>query len=88
MEVCSGLLIPESGEIKSFTEARPVLAQQNAQAALFEAFAADDVAFGPRNRGVKGKELTVLVRKSMDQAALPFEEFGERHTFELSGGEQ
>ena len=88
MEVCSGLLIPESGEIKSFTEARPVLAQQNAQAALFEAFAADDVAFGPRNRGVKGKELTALVRKSMDQAALPFEEFGERHTFELSGGEQ
>lgn len=88
MEVCSGLLIPESGEIKSFTEARLVLAQQNAQAALFEAFAADDVAFGPRNRGVKGKELTALVRKSMDQAALPFEEFGERHTFELSGGEQ
>ena len=88
MEVCSGLLIPESGEIKSFTEARPVLAQQNAQAALFEAFAADDVAFGPRNRGVKGKALTALVRKSMDQAALPFEEFGERHTFELSGGEQ
>ena len=88
MEVCSGLLIPESGEIESFTEARPVLAQQNAQTALFEAFAADDVAFGPRNRGVKGKALTALVRKSMDQAALPFEEFGERHTFELSGGEQ
>ena len=88
MEVSTGLLIPQEGEIKSFTEARPVLAQQNAQAALFEAFAADDVAFGPRNRGVKGKALTALVRKSMDQAALPFEEFGERHTFELSGGEQ
>ena len=88
MEVCSGLLIPEKGEIKAFTETRPVLAQQNAQAALFEAFAADDVAFGPRNRGVKGKELTALVRNAMDAAALPFDDFGERHTFELSGGEQ
>ncbi len=88
MEVGTGLLIPQEGEIKSFTEARPVLAQQNAQAALFEAFAADDVAFGPRNRGVKGKALTALVRKSMDQAALPFDVFGERHTFEMSGGEQ
>ena len=88
MEVSTDLLIPESGEIKSFTEARPVLAQQNAQAALFEAFAADDVAIGPRNRGVKGKALTALVRKSMDQTALPFDDFGERHTFEMSGGEQ
>ena len=88
MEVSTGLLIPQEGEIKSFTESRPVLAQQNAQAALFEAFAADDVAFGPRNRGVKGKALTALVRKSMDQAALPFDVFGERHTFEMSGGEQ
>jgi energy-coupling factor transport system ATP-binding protein len=88
MEVGTGLLIPQEGEIKSFTEARPVLAQQNAQTALFEAFAADDVAFGPRNRGVKGKALTALVRKSMDQAALPFDVFGERHTFEMSGGEQ
>ena len=86
LEVCAGLQVPESGTISA--KPWPALAQQNAQAALFEAFAADDVAFGPRNRGVKGKELTALVRKSMDQAALPFEEFGERHTFELSGGEQ
>ncbi len=91
MELCAGLLIPQSGEIRlsgGEDVQRPVLAQQNAQAALFEAFAADDVAFGPRNRGFSGEELLQTVKTSMEAAALPFEEFGERHTFELSGGEQ
>ena len=88
LEVCSGLLIPESGKISLAGEKRATLAQQNAQAALFEAFAADDVAFGPRNQGVKGAELLETVKRSMNEAALPFEQFGERHTFELSGGEQ
>ena len=86
LELCAGLLIPEEGELGGLS--RPVLAQQNAQAALFEPFAADDVAFGPKNRGVAGKVLVERVRAAMDFAALPFEAFGERRTFELSGGEQ
>lgn len=91
MELCAGLLIPQSGKI-SLTDAdeknRPVLAQQNAQAALFEPFAADDVAFGARNRGFSGSELVETVKRCMNEAAIPFEQFGERRTFELSGGEQ
>ena len=88
LEVCAGLAAPQQGKVYCAGEGRPVLAQQNAQAALFEPFAADDVAFGPRNRGVSGKVLVETVKKSMDEAALPFEQFGERRTFELSGGEQ
>ena len=90
LELCAGLLIPESGEILSSSgeDKRPVLAQQNAKAALFEPFAADDVAFGPRNQGVSGKALVELVKKAMNEAALPYSVFGERRTFELSGGEQ
>lgn len=88
LEVCSGLAIPKEGKVYCETSKRPVLAQQNAQAALFEAFAADDVAFGPRNQGVSGKALVESVKRSMDEAAIPFEQFGERRTFELSGGEQ
>ena len=95
MELCAGLLIPQSGEIKvaagaglSEKSGRPVLAQQNAQAALFEPFAADDVAFGARNRGLSGSQLVERVKTCMNQAALPFDQFGERRTFELSGGEQ
>ena len=88
LEVCAGLAVPQSGNIYCGGVSRPVLAQQNAQAALFEAFAADDVAFGPRNRGLSGKELVETVKRSMDEAALPYSVFGERRTFELSGGEQ
>ena len=88
LEVCAGLVLPQSGTVYCSSERRPVLAQQNAQAALFEPFAADDVAFGARNRGVSGKTLVETVKRSMGEAALPFEEFGERRTFELSGGEQ
>ena len=86
LEVCAGLQIPESGNL--YAKPWPVLAQQNAQAALFEPFAADDVAFGARNRGLTGKALVERVKCCMDEAALPFEKFGERRTFELSGGEQ
>ena len=86
LELCAGLLEGE-GEIRS-CNGKPSFAQQNAKAALFETFAADDVAFGPRNRGLAGKELVSIVKGSMELAAIPYEEFGERGTFALSGGEQ
>ena len=90
MELCAGLLIPQGGKLVTAGSGgqKPVLAQQNAQAALFEPFAADDVAFGPRNRGLAGSELVETVKRCMNEAAIPFEQFGERRTFELSGGEQ
>lgn len=86
LELASGLLKPVQGTIK--TSGTVKLAQQNSQAALFENFVADDVAFGAINNGAKGKELKQLVKTSMDKAGIPYDEFAERHTFELSGGEQ
>lgn len=89
LELCSGLLTPDKNpETIISSQDHPTLALQNAKAALFEAFAADDVAFGPRNQGKSGSELKELVKNSMDNAALPFSTFGERKTFALSGGEQ
>jgi len=90
LELCAGLAAPRTGSLFSSDEKkqRPALAQQNARNSLFEAFAADDVAYGVRNRGISGKALVEIVRNSMDAAGLPFESFGERRTFELSGGEQ
>lgn len=87
LELCAGLLESHSNG-KIFAESKPVLAQQNAKAALFENFAADDVAFGAINKGISGNELKQIVKESMDLAALPFEKFSERKTFYLSGGEQ
>lgn len=86
LELASGLLNPQSGKI--LATSKPVLAQQNYNSALFEVFAADDVAFGPRNLGLKGKELYEKVKTSMNIVGLPFEEFKDKQTFTLSGGEK
>ena len=93
LELCAGLLSPDFNAdrdkaCKIIAVSSPALAQQNARAALFEAFAADDVAFGPINQGKSGNELKGIVKNAMNDAALPFDLFGERKTFALSGGEQ
>lgn len=86
LELIAGLLKPDSGNI--YADGTISLCQQNAQAALFENFAADDVAFGPRNQGLKGKALKLRVKEAMDKAGIPFDEFSDRSSFYLSGGEQ
>ena len=86
LELGTGLLKPDGGKV--FCNQKPALAQQNCSAALFEAFAADDVAFGPINDGVKGKTLVERVHNAMDKAELPYNEYGERQSAGLSGGEQ
>ena len=73
LEIGSGLLKPLSGEI--FGDKHPSLALQNCSDAVFEAFAADDVAFGLRNMGVSGEELKLRVRLAMDSVNLPFEKY-------------
>ena len=86
LELGAGILTPSGGRI--LCNEYPSLAQQNCSAALFEAFAADDVAFGPKNYGIKGMPLVELVRKSMDMAGLKFDLYAERQSSALSGGEQ
>lgn len=85
-EIMAGLLISEEGKIRSAS--RPTFVQQNPDAALFETFAADDVAFGAANAGLKGKELFERVKKSMNSVGLPFEKFADSRTFYLSGGQK
>ncbi|MCK9169376.1 MAG: energy-coupling factor transporter ATPase [Treponema sp.] len=86
LEIAAGLLIPDSGTVQGAD--RPVLCQQNSEAALFEQFAADDVAFGLRNKGVSGNELVTRVTQAMDEAGIPFSLYADRQTFNLSGGEK
>ncbi|MFA6936820.1 MAG: energy-coupling factor transporter ATPase [Treponema sp.] len=86
LECLAGLKSFSSGKL--FSTERPVLSLQESEAALFEQFASDDVAFGARNKGVSGKKLLERVKKSMALADLPFETFAERQTFFMSGGEK
>ncbi len=64
------------------------LAIQRPETALFETYAGDDVAFGPRNLGLSGTELVTRVRKWMDASGLPYSEFRDRPIRSLSGGEK
>lgn len=86
LELASGLLKADSGNILSNSSV--ILAQQNYNAALFENFACDDVAFGLRNEGVTGKDLINKVKESMDEVGLCFKEFKDVQSFTLSGGQK
>ncbi|MCX7949935.1 MAG: ATP-binding cassette domain-containing protein, partial [Treponemataceae bacterium] len=65
-----------------------VLAVQHPERALFEAYAADDVAYGPRNLGLQGKALRDRVEQAMEQVGLDFNLYKDRRCRELSGGEK
>ena len=85
-ELAAGLLKPAGGNIGA--RGRPVLALQLSESALFEEFAADDVAFGPQNRGLSGETLRGRVQEAMNMCGLPFEDFADRRIHTLSGGEK
>ncbi|HHY58799.1 MAG TPA: energy-coupling factor transporter ATPase [Chloroflexi bacterium] len=57
------------------------------EAQLFEQFVGDDVAYGPRKLGLSREEVRARVRQAMETVGLPFEEFKDRLTFTLSGGQ-
>jgi energy-coupling factor transport system ATP-binding protein len=67
---------------------RAPLAVQRPESALFETYAADDVAFGPKNQGLSGRPLVDRVRAAMDRVGLPYEGYRDRSSRSLSGGER
>lgn len=60
---------------------------QSPEQQLFEQYVGDDIAFGPRNLGLDRSEVRQRVRQAMETVGLDFEEFKDRLTFSLSGGE-
>ncbi|HUH44323.1 MAG TPA: energy-coupling factor transporter ATPase [Treponemataceae bacterium] len=85
-ELIAGLLEAKDGEILS--SGKVALSLQDANAALFEEFAVDDIAFGPRNQGLKGKKLLERVQKAMALVNLDYDVFKDKKTLALSGGQK
>jgi energy-coupling factor transport system permease/ATP-binding protein len=88
LEILAGLRLPSCGTITRADGVTTSLAVQESEASLFSEFVADDVAFGPQNAGLSGKELVARVSSAMNLAGLPFDAFANRRTFSLSGGER
>jgi energy-coupling factor transport system ATP-binding protein len=57
------------------------------EAQLFERYVGDDVAYGPRNLKLSKEDVRARVRRAMESVGLGFEEFKDRFTFSLSGGQ-
>ncbi len=57
------------------------------EAQLFERYVGDDIAYGPRNLKLSREEIRERVRRAMAAVGLGFDEFKDRMTFSLSGGQ-
>jgi energy-coupling factor transport system ATP-binding protein len=101
LQLLDGLAFPSAGCVMALGEdtvakstdlrrlrMKAPLAIQRPESALFEVYAGDDVAFGPRNQGLSGKALVERVKSSMEKLGLPFEAYRDRGTRGLSGGEK
>ncbi|HUX36461.1 MAG TPA: energy-coupling factor transporter ATPase [Rectinemataceae bacterium] len=101
LQLLNSLAAPTSGRVLSFGDdpsapkadlramrMRSPLAVQRPESAIFETYAADDVAFGPKNQGLSGRALVDRVRRAMDRVGLPYEGFRDRQARALSGGER
>ena len=60
---------------------------QHPEQQLFERLVGDDIAFGPKKLGMAREERRERVRWAMEMVGLDFEQFKDRFTFSLSGGE-
>ena len=98
----NGLLVPTSGEVcvKDFVITNKAklkgvknlrkfagMVFQFPEYQLFEETIYKDIAFGPKNFGVKDEELEKVVKKSLELVGLD-ESYLERSPFELSGGQK
>jgi energy-coupling factor transporter ATP-binding protein EcfA2 len=99
LQVIKGLDAPEAGEV--LLDGAPAAASagaelrrqvglvfQTPELQLFAASAREDVAFGPRRLGWPEADVAAAVNEALELVGLPPEQFGGRHPYALSGGEQ
>ena len=96
----NGLLTPSSGQVlvdgedlagegvnRRALRMKIGLVFQYPEYQLFEETVAKDIAFGPKNLGLKAEEVDARVRTAMAQVHLDWQKYAERSPFELSGGQ-
>ena len=79
--------VNESGVDFRAIRSRIGLVFQQPEAQLFEHYVGDDIAYGPRNLKLSREEVRTRVKRAMESVGLGFEEFKDRITFGLSGGQ-
>lgn len=100
VQLLNGLLIPTNGDViidginskeKSKRKAarfKVGLVFQYPENQLFEETIARDIAFGPKNMGLKEDEIHARVKSAMEKVGLDYETYKDVSPFEISGGQQ
>lgn len=100
VQLLNGLLIPSNGDViidginskdKSKRKAarfKVGLVFQYPENQLFEETIAKDIAFGPKNMGLKEDEIDRRVKEAMAKVGLDYETYKNVSPFEISGGQQ
>lgn len=101
MQHLNGLYLPQKGRIiidnfildkdaKGLKELRKKVGMvfQYPEDQLFEESIYNDIAFGPKNMGLKDDLLDQAVRSAMEDMELDFETMKERSPYDLSGGQK
>jgi len=100
LQLLNGLLKPTKGQIlidnidihqdkRKLREVRKKigLSFQYPEAQFFEETISKEIAFGPNNMGVTGKELDERIQKSLKMVDMDYHCYKDRSPFTLSGGE-
>ncbi len=100
VQLLNGILIPTNGDViidginskeKSKRKAarfKVGLVFQYPENQLFEETIAKDIAFGPKNMGLKEDEIDKRVKSAMEKVGLNYETYKDVSPFEISGGQQ
>lgn len=101
MQHLNGIIKPSSGSIiigdTDITDPKTVMKDvrrrvglvfQYPEYQLFEETVAKDIAFGPKNLGLREEEIDVRVREAIQLVGLDYDDIAERSPFELSGGQK
>lgn len=100
VQLLNGLLIPTNGDViidginskeKSKRKAarfKVGLVFQYPENQLFEETIAKDIAFGPKNMGLREDEIDKRVKSAMEKVGLNYETYKDVSPFEISGGQQ
>ncbi len=100
VQLMGGLLQPTGGRVlvdgldlgdkkqRKAARSRVGLVFQYPEYQLFEETVAKDVAYGPHNLGLAPEEVEARVRRARERVGLPYDRFGEKSPFALSGGEK
>lgn len=86
--IVDGINIVEKGASLREVRQKVGLVFQYPEHQLFEESIYKDIAFGPKNLGLKDEEIDSRVRNAMESVGLDFETLKDRSPFELSGGQK